>query len=1356
MTAELFNPDFQEQLIQEFLLDRGTISPEQLSKALARLREYKMAHQKNQRAVSYVVDQVHYTLKQLNPWTGECVRELALPSNRKQKPRFFSTDWFPFGSGNVCLFQAKNGREVGEISWGEEVTDLGLTVSDQFVHLYFGGLDEHPYLALSDHLPYGFTPIQPLNCLPVDMYLSPSREWLFLSDRGRGTIFIVDLISFKLAGSLVVRPPGSRKTLNMVCSPDDTRLFITDSHTPALLVVMLKTLKIKRYPLPYGILGNLKMDPEGQWLYLQSLKPDQSVEVIVLDAQNLLYKTTIPLRGQLFSQLDDPLDLMAISPENNYLLLMTYVNAPAMFTPWINIMDLQSYELIDRYALLSDDNKPSLLAFSTLKPEGYFKVDTTILDVLMELGYISVEDVEDAELNIQATLSSPATRTHEPEFQLQFEPDFEDTLLSFEPDPAEESALAATEAQRGKPEEDYPVLHQYQIDPSILIRFKEEWLQNYEFVPINNLNGILRVAAVDPKREEIQSFVKKIYPDDPIHMIPFQKSEFERFMREFYHFIMSRMKNIISHMNTEQKEQFEATAPAEVLDNLGKYKVAPATEPEPVAPIVPDPPPEPDRELEPEAESTETAPTGPLKELSGDLLEKILMAYCINEFKKIWGVDLNGDTDALAKLTVPVQKAIKELSVYDYTIIRVEDLFNNFSLETAITREKLHQLVDAIGKPILPETDKRGAKSPVNATNNKLKAFIERNPTESLATDLDEEAFGPDSLPNDHFLVHDHEMQRVVEFNHKGLITWQVGGPDGIGPLELEEPYHPARLPNGSTLITDAAQDKIFEVSRSGQLRWQFPPEDRQIDISLRRPVQAIRRLNGNTLIVDQGNHRIIEINSMAKIVWQYGITSSVGISRGRLYSPSYMQVLKGGHFLITDTDNHRVIEVTQDEEIVWQYGNLQNKLGSGYGSRLGELNSPSQAIRLPNGNTLITDTENRRVLEVTPEREITWMFDTDIEKESQGAFSFMPTRVFRRENGNTIVFSSLYVIEVTAQLRPVYLYQYSLLPKAPDYDEQRLESEKIVELSSRPSPERISELARQAAQHYVTTKANLLDIEIPLVDKQENRVYIVSRQKTIVWRFGDNNPSSPQYVERPQCVESIPGDEYAILITDTDRHRVLMVYRPTKEIVWQYGQTGIMGSTPDHLGHPRSAVSTPQDTILITDQYSGRVIEVNLEKEILWSYGGWDNGINPLNGPYYAEKTPEGNVLITDWSNHFVIEVDPDGEIVWKYGTLKNPGNGPGQLMYPERAHRLSTGNTMIVDTRNHRVLEVDPEGGTFWQYGGLKSSAESYKKITNPTSARRLENGNTLIVHSSSRQIIEVTYHHEVVWQYLMSSRR
>ena len=65
--------------------------------------------------------------------------------------------------------------------------------------------------------------------------------------------------------------------------------------------------------------------------------------------------------------------------------------------------------------------------------------------------------------------------------------------------------------------------------------------------------------------------------------------------------------------------------------------------------------------------------------------------------------------------------------------------------------------------------------------------------------------------------------------------------------------------------------------------------------------------------------------------------------------------MLENGNVLICSFNEHKVMEVTRDKEVVWEFGE-QN---------------PSDAFRLPNGNTLITNSS--RFIEVTPDKKIVW-----------------------------------------------------------------------------------------------------------------------------------------------------------------------------------------------------------------------------------------------------------------------------------------------------------------------------------------------------------------------------------------------
>ena len=87
-------------------------------------------------------------------------------------------------------------------------------------------------------------------------------------------------------------------------------------------------------------------------------------------------------------------------------------------------------------------------------------------------------------------------------------------------------------------------------------------------------------------------------------------------------------------------------------------------------------------------------------------------------------------------------------------------------------------------------------------------------------------------------------------------------------------------------------------------------------------------------------------------------------------HNPTYLETEDGKPvILVADSEHDRVVEytcfnrsgATCDWELTW-------KIGVG-----GNLNWPRDADRLPNGNTLITDSLNHRVIEVTPEGQVVW-----------------------------------------------------------------------------------------------------------------------------------------------------------------------------------------------------------------------------------------------------------------------------------------------------------------------------------------------------------------------------------------------
>lgn len=71
-------------------------------------------------------------------------------------------------------------------------------------------------------------------------------------------------------------------------------------------------------------------------------------------------------------------------------------------------------------------------------------------------------------------------------------------------------------------------------------------------------------------------------------------------------------------------------------------------------------------------------------------------------------------------------------------------------------------------------------------------------------------------------------------------------------------------------------------------------------------------------------------------------------------------------HYLITDYTKHRIVEIDSNGLIHFEFGTYNSP-----GSDSTHLNNPTDAVRLTNGNTLIADYGNKRILEVNPDKNV-------------------------------------------------------------------------------------------------------------------------------------------------------------------------------------------------------------------------------------------------------------------------------------------------------------------------------------------------------------------------------------------------
>jgi hypothetical protein len=275
----------------------------------------------------------------------------------------------------------------------------------------------------------------------------------------------------------------------------------------------------------------------------------------------------------------------------------------------------------------------------------------------------------------------------------------------------------------------------------------------------------------------------------------------------------------------------------------------------------------------------------------------------------------------------------------------------------------------------------------------------------------------------------------------------------------------------------------------------------------------------------------------------------------------------------------------------------------------------------------------------------------------------------------------------------------------------------------------------------------------ILISDQFNNRVIEIDPAGNILWSFGrgptDFSPKGIVGVNDAQRVGAFTlmagtGTPAGVIPQAPDGvadNRVLLV-DPFGKIVWQYGKFGQNGTGPDRLDTPVQCTWLPDAHILITDQANNRIIEVTLDKKIVWQYPGSNN--NPddqLNGPNSAELLENGHILIADQGNNRAIEVTRGDHIVKTFTV----GGTANTVAF---ASRLENGNTLLTDAGNSRAVEVDANDHVVWQYVTNTGSLSIAAPL--PTRAVRLRGGDTLISDQFNNRVIRVSPFKHIVASY------
>lgn len=274
----------------------------------------------------------------------------------------------------------------------------------------------------------------------------------------------------------------------------------------------------------------------------------------------------------------------------------------------------------------------------------------------------------------------------------------------------------------------------------------------------------------------------------------------------------------------------------------------------------------------------------------------------------------------------------------------------------------------------------------------------------------------PSVLPGP-ILIADRNNSRLLLVDPKGRVLWQFPAPGGLAPGQsFIEPDDAFFSPDGRHILaTQESQFTLTEISlKTGHIDWRYghPGTAGSAPGYLDNPDDAMVLPNGNVLAADIKNCRLLYLSKASVTPLHiYGETTPYCYHQppARFGSPNGMFPMTNGNWLVTEINGDWVDEMTPSGKILWSvnppgitYPSDTNEVRPGVfltasytkpgvveefnatGQLLwryaptgaAALDEPSLALPLPNGDVILNDDWNDRVIVVDPHtNKVVWQY---------------------------------------------------------------------------------------------------------------------------------------------------------------------------------------------------------------------------------------------------------------------------------------------------------------------------------------------------------------------------------------------
>ncbi|GIH10808.1 hypothetical protein Rhe02_88750 [Rhizocola hellebori] len=401
-----------------------------------------------------------------------------------------------------------------------------------------------------------------------------------------------------------------------------------------------------------------------------------------------------------------------------------------------------------------------------------------------------------------------------------------------------------------------------------------------------------------------------------------------------------------------------------------------------------------------------------------------------------------------------------------------------------------------------------------------------------------------------------------------------------------------------------------------------------RIPIGVFRNPTGVHLLDDLRLVVaDSWQSQVVEIDADGVLLRAFGRRRSAGDGPDCLSGPRSACRTRDGHTIVADTLAHRLID-----------------FDPGGGARVIPVGlfAPSQVRETGTGALLVADTGNHRVLTMSREGRVLWVFGPDRLPERHLSF---PRSAVPTARGGVLACDSFHhrVVELDERNTPIWSFGDGL----------------VIPRSVARDP-----LGRTIISDGVNGRVLVVD--------PAGRI---EREITSV-RFG----SGRLHLDDPHSAE--PAADGSLLITDSDLGAVLLVDGSDRATALWGGPGSDLFSDPHHAAfdcHGRVVVADSGHQRIVTLAADGAVVA---------------QARPGLRYARHVHPLPGGGMLVADTDNARILRLDEHGQLVRQAGpridVAARPGT-PAEIRTPRGVAVDLAGNLVVTDFWNSRVVVLD-----------------------------------------------------------------